>query len=239
MRKVKRLTQQEIASRFNVSQNTYSYWENGKVNLDNSTIANLAEFYGVSVDFLIGRKYELTIPPSKWHESLKEEYENGDIFLREYMEYKHGGAIFPSNTTKMPPDIQGAMDVAELEMYPIPLLGRVVAGVPIESQENLEGYVFINHKPKEEYFALKVFGDSMINAGIPDGAILIVHKQSYADNGNVIVAFLNGEQTVKYFKTMNEDMYLVPANNNYLPIPIRKGDDFMILGKVVEIRVSL
>jgi repressor LexA len=79
----------------------------------------------------------------------------------------------------------------------------------------------------------------MINAGIPDGAILIVHKQSYAESGNIVVALLNNEQTVKYFKTMGNDMYLVPANNNYLPIPIRNTDNFLILGKVVEIRVSL
>lgn len=136
-------------------------------------------------------------------------------------------------------NIQGVIDIGDLEMYPIPLLGRVVAGVPIESQENLEGYVYINYKPKEEYFALRVFGDSMINAGIPDGAVLIVHKQSYVENGNIVVAFLNGEHTVKYFKTMEDDIYLVPANNNYLPIPVRKDDEFLILGRVVEIRINL
>lgn len=141
--------------------------------------------------------------------------------------------------TKKDPVIQNEVDFADMDLYPIPLLGRVVAGVPIESQENLEGYVFINHKPKEEYFALRVFGDSMINAGIPDGAILIVHKQSYADSSNIVVAFLNGEQTVKYFKVSGDDMYLVPANNNYLPIHIKKNDDFLILGKVVEIRINL
>ncbi len=140
---------------------------------------------------------------------------------------------------KKEPVIKDELSVDELEMYPIPLLGRVVAGIPIESQEYFEGYVYINHSPKEEYFALKVFGDSMINAGIPDGAVLIVHKQAYAENGNIVVAFLNGEQTVKYLKFSGDDMYLVPANNNYLPIPIRKGDEFMILGKVVEIRINL
>ena len=135
--------------------------------------------------------------------------------------------------------IKNEVDYASMDLYPIPLLGRVVAGMPIESQENFEGYVYINHQPKEEYFALKVFGDSMINAGIPDGAILIVHKQTYAENGNIVVAFLNGEQTVKYLKYSEDDMYLVPANNNYLPIPVRKNDDFLILGKVVEIRINL
>ena len=198
LRTQKGISQAELGRFIGVERSTICQYEKGTRMPDNNTLIKIADYFGVSVDFLLGR-----------------------------------------TETKTPPEIQGAMDFSELEMYPIPLLGRVVAGVPIESQENLEGYVYINHRPKEEYFALKVFGDSMINAGIPDGAILIVHKQPYADNGNIVVAFLNGEQTVKYFKTMNEDMYLVPANNNYFPIPIRKTDDFMILGKVVEIRVSL
>ena len=138
---------------------------------------------------------------------------------------------------KKHPPIEGEIDVGELDMYPVPLVGRVVAGMPIESEENLEGYVYINHKPKEEYFALRVWGDSMINAGIPDGAILIVHKQAYADSGNIVVAFLNGEQTVKYFKNFDGDFYLYPANLNYQPIPIKTTDDFLILGRVVEIRI--
>lgn len=192
------ISQAELGRFVGVERSTICQYEKGTRMPDNNTLIKIADYFGVSVDYLLGR-----------------------------------------TETKTPPEIQGAIDVGELEMYPIPLLGCVVAGVPIESQENLDGYVYINHKPKEEYFALKVFGDSMINAGIPDGAILIVHKQSYAENGNIVVALLNNEQTVKYFKTMGNDMYLVPANNNYLPIPIRNTDNFLILGKVVEIRFSL
>jgi repressor LexA len=147
------------------------------------------------------------------------------------------GVSIESEEEKKYPPIEGEIDVGELDMYPVPLVGRVVAGMPIESEEYLEGYVYINHKPKEEYFALRVFGDSMINAGIPDGAILIVHKQSYADCGNIVVAFLNGEQTVKYFKNFDGDLYLYPANLNYQPIPIKPTDNFLILGRVVEIRI--
>ena len=125
------------------------------------------------------------------------------------------------------------------DLYAIPLLGRVVAGVPLESQENLEGYIYINYKPKEEYFALRVRGDSMINAGIRDNSILVVHKQAYAENGDVVVALLNGEQTVKRFKIYGENMFLMPENPTYEPIPIMKGADFLILGKVVEVRMTL
>jgi repressor LexA len=147
------------------------------------------------------------------------------------------GVSIESEEEKKYPPIEGEIDVGELDMYPVPLVGRVVAGMPIESEENIEGYVYINHKPKEEYFALRVWGDSMINAGIPDGAILIVHKQAYADSGNIVVAFLNGEQTVKYFKNFDGDFYLYPANLNYQPIPIKTTDDFLILGRVIEIRI--
>ena len=229
----------QLADILGVAESTVSNWENENREPDINTLNKMAEYFNVSVDFLIGREFEISIPVKKWHYTLQEDYAKAKDFDKIFMEYKHGGAFFPSDAQKMPPDIKGAININELDIYPIPVLGRVVAGVPIESQENLEGYVYINHQPKEEYFALKVFGDSMINAGIPDGAVLIVHKQSTAENGDIVIAFLNDEQTVKYFKVMGEDIYLVPANNQYLPIPVRKNDNFMILGKVVEIRVSL
>lgn len=198
LRAVKNVSQAELGRAIGVERSTVCQYEKGSRMPDNNTLIKIADYFGVSTDYLLGRTE----------------------IINEYA-------------------IKNELDIAELEMYPIPLVGRVVAGVPIESQENLEGYVYINHKPKDEYFALRVWGDSMINAGIPDGAILIVHKQPYAESGNIVVAFLNGEQTVKYFKTHDDELYLVPANNNYLPIPIKRTDDFLILGKVVEIRVSL
>lgn len=131
----------------------------------------------------------------------------------------------------------------EVEMndfYPIPLLGSVVAGVPIEAQEDLEGYVYINFRPKEEYFALRVHGDSMINAGIRDNSVLIVHKQPVATCGDIVVAMLNGEQTVKRFKIFGDcNIFLMPENPEFEPIPVLKGDDFLVLGKVVEVRMEL
>lgn len=131
-------------------------------------------------------------------------------------------------------------DKVELnDMYPVPLLGSVVAGLPIEAQEDLEGYIYISFRPKEEYFALRVHGDSMINAGIQDGSILVVHKQETAENGEVIVAMLNGEQTVKRLKLVGEMTFLWPENPAYDPIPVSAKDSFIILGRVVEVRFSL
>ncbi len=195
-RKAAGLTQQQVADIIGISQNNYSYWENGKVKIDNVSLQRLSEIFGVSVDYLLGR-----------------------------------------SEMKKAPSIKGEVEIGD--RYAIPLLGRVVAGVPLESQENLEGYILINREPKDEYFALRVNGESMINAGIHHNSILIVHKQPYAENGNVVVAILNGEQTVKRFKLYGENIFLMPENPAFEPIPVLKGSDFFILGKVVEVRMSL
>lgn len=145
--------------------------------------------------------------------------------------------LYTSPQIKKDPVIQDEVEIEDL--YPVPLLGRVVAGKPISEQEDLEGYIYIKYRPAEEYFGVRVVGDSMINAGIPDGAILIVHKQEVAENGEVVVAMINGEQTVKKFKIINANVFLMPENPKYDPIPVMENDELIILGKVVEVRFNL
>ena len=137
---------------------------------------------------------------------------------------------------KKDPVIQDEVEIDD--MYPIPLLGRVVAGKPINEQEDLEGYIYVKYRPKDEYFAVHVYGDSMINAGILDGSIIVCHKQETAENGDIVVAMLNGEQTVKRFKVIGDTCFLMPENPRYDPIPVTKDDELIILGKVVEMRFS-
>lgn len=137
---------------------------------------------------------------------------------------------------KKDPVIQDEVEIDD--MYPIPLLGRVVAGKPINEQEDLEGYIYVKYRPKDEYFAVHVYGDSMINAGILDGSIIICHKQETAECGDIVVAMLNGEQTVKRFKLIGDTCFLMPENPRYDPIPVTKDDELIILGKVVEMRFS-
>ena len=145
--------------------------------------------------------------------------------------------IYTSRKIEKDPVIQDEVELQDY--YPIPLLGSVVAGVPIEAQENLEGYIYISFRPKEEYFALRVHGDSMINAGIADGAVIVVHKQECVQNNDIVVAMLNREQTVKRFKMFGDNVFLKPENPAYEMIPITEKDDFIILGKVVEVRFML
>ena len=105
--------------------------------------------------------------------------------------------------------------------------------------ENIEGYVYIEQKNAQDYFALRVSGDSMINAGILPGSLLIVHKQNTANNGDIIVASIDGESTVKRYKENAGAVFLMPENSAYNPILITEKTAFYIFGKVVEVRVSL
>ena len=112
----------------------------------------------------------------------------------------------------------------------MPVLGRVAAGLPIYAEENIEEYIACDFPNSEDYFALKVKGDSMINAGIFDGDQVLVRQQSSASNGEIVVALVEDSATVKTF--YKEDGYyrLQPENDSMEPILVH--DNLKILGKV-------
>lgn len=122
----------------------------------------------------------------------------------------------------------------------IPLLGRVTAGQPILAVEQIESYIPLsaNFTRGRELFALNVVGDSMINAGIYDGDIIIVHRTPTAYNGDIVVAMVEDEctsepsATVKRFYKENGHIRLQPENDDYEPIIVDKA---VLLGKVVSL----
>jgi repressor LexA len=121
------------------------------------------------------------------------------------------------------------------EFVKIPVIGRVAAGIPINAVENLEGSLVVDPsflKKAEDAFALRVKGDSMINAGINDKDLVIVSPREQAKNGDIVVAMLNDEATVKKFEFINNKIRLIAENNAYLPIEVRREDDFKLIGKV-------
>lgn len=136
--------------------------------------------------------------------------------------------------TKKDPVIKDEVELND--MYPIKIIGEVVAGIPIEEQENIEGVVYISYRPPEEYFSVRVHGDSMKGIGLLDRDVLIVHKQETVESGEICVAMVNGKQTVKRFRQYGANFFLMPENPDYDPIPLNPGDDVVILGKVVEWR---
>ena len=109
----------------------------------------------------------------------------------------------------------------------IPVVGVVTAGVPILAVENIEGY--IPWDGERGCYALRVRGDSMINAGILDGDKVVVRPQQTADNGEIVVALLDDSATVKRFRKVGATIWLMPENPAYDPID---GTEAQILGKV-------
>ena len=113
----------------------------------------------------------------------------------------------------------------------VPILGQVAAGSPVLAVEDIEGYIpFDPAGAEREYFALRVKGDSMINAGILEGDIIVVAIEATALNGEIVVAMIDGEATVKRFKREAGRVWLLPENPEYQPID---GNNAQILGKVV------
>lgn len=121
------------------------------------------------------------------------------------------------------------------EFIDIPILGRIPAGLPKIEEENRVGYLNINKEflGEGEYFSLIVKGDSMKEAGIFDGDYAIVKKDTEIRNGDIVVAFINGEYTVKYFFKGEGFIELRPANSLYQSIILK--EDPLIIGKVVGI----
>ena len=126
----------------------------------------------------------------------------------------------------------------------VPIIGEIRAGSPIITNETLIGYESADIESAEDYFYLKVRGDSMKNIGMLEGCIVLFHKQQYAENGDIVACLVGGEcATVKRFKRDHKKIYLIPENEDYEPIEL-STDDFesgeaRILGVAVEIKIKL
>ncbi len=116
----------------------------------------------------------------------------------------------------------------------VPVLGRVAAGYPILAVEEIESYVPVPESLKRgrELFALRVQGESMIDVGIFDGDIVIVNRTPVAENGEIVVALVGDEATVKTFYKENGHFRLQPENDAFEPIIV---DEVVILGKVISL----
>ena len=138
--------------------------------------------------------------------------------------------------TLLPPEGAKAPAAAfteEAEPRRIPIVGNVAAGTPILAEECVEDYLtFDPGRDPEEYFALRVRGESMLNAGILPGDLVVVHRQAVAHNGEIVVALLGEEATVKRLNRRGSEVWLMPENEAYSPID---GREAQIMGKVTAV----
>lgn len=119
----------------------------------------------------------------------------------------------------------------------IPLVGTVTCGVPILAQENIEGFIPVSvslAKPGFKYFLLRAKGDSMNKAGINDGDLILVRRQSAAQNGDIVVALIDDEATVKEFQHSKNCVVLMPKSSNKNHKPIILTENFQVQGVAVK-----
>jgi repressor LexA len=137
------------------------------------------------------------------------------------------------------PQMDKAAAVTHEGVLEVPILGRVAAGSPLLAVENLEGTVVVDRDflmRQENVFALKVQGDSMKDAGIVDGDLVFARQQRVADAGQMVIALIGEETTVKYFFPEGSYIRLQPANSSYRPIIVDADmPEFSILGRVIGV----
>ena len=131
------------------------------------------------------------------------------------------------------PAAPAAAPMPEAPAGRVPIVGNVAAGSPILAQECIEDYLtFDAGHSGDVHFALRVRGESMLNAGILPGDLVVVRQQQTCNQGEIVVAMIDDEATVKRFSRKNGHVWLLPENDAYSPID---GTYAQILGKVVAV----
>ena len=138
----------------------------------------------------------------------------------------------PTAATLVSTDVAGSDALPEPTF--VPVLGRIAAGGPILAEQAVEDVFPLPRELVGEgsLFLLKVVGESMVDAAICDGDWVVVRQQNVADNGDIVAAMIDGEATVKTFKRTGGQVWLMPHNPAFDPIP---GNDAAVLGKVVTV----
>lgn len=181
------------------------------------TYREIGKEFGINSTFGVKRHIDALV---KKGYITTNENSNRSIALTE-----NSGNIFPINS--------GNDNLME-----IPVVGRVAAGYPILSEENIENKIVVDSsllKSSSSCFGLKVKGDSMIEAGILEGDLVVVSQQKTANNGDIVVAMLGDESTLKTFLRKGNQIYLKPENQNYNLIDVNNSEDFSIIGKVISV----
>lgn len=135
-------------------------------------------------------------------------------------------------------EVSRQMDAEIADLAPVPIVGVVAGGRPILAVENIVGEMLVDAKlvGHSRCFALQVAGDSMVRAGIDDGDYVVVRQQQVAENGDIVVALLGEEATVKRLSIAEAQIELRPENPRHRPIVVGPDDDLRIQGKVIGVR---
>lgn len=205
LREQKGVSQQTVADYLEITRQAYSNYETGKREADYETLLKLGEFFGVPIDYLLGKEKKPTLAS----------------------ELKLPSNAIPFNETRY-----------------APIVGSIPAGVPVLAIEDIQGYLTIPYNDNEDYFFLRVSGDSMVGAGINSGDLVLIRKQKCADDGQIVACRVNGDEaTLKRYKRQGDTVLLLPENPQYDPRIVSVSDFDRgyaeIIGVALEIRKQL
>lgn len=192
--KINKTTVYRVSKDTGIAASTLSDWKNGRSAPKADKIRILAQYFGVSTDYMLGSSRQ--------------------------------GLSLSFDATR------------------IPIIGEIRAGSPIITNESVLGYEYADVEDKDEYFYLRVQGDSMKNIGMIDGSLVLFRKRQYAEDGEIVACLVGGDSaTVKRFRRAKRTIYLMPENEDYQPIKLTTDDfesgEARILGVACEIKIKL
>lgn len=209
----KGITGYRMCSDLGISKSLMTDLKSGrKKSVNAETAAKIANYFNVPVDCLLGKMD--FIPELCELAQQKVTHDNLDVAIKE-----------KSRSEKRDEMIDRIAIEAKGR---IPIVGTIRAGLPLIAEEFLEGWAYspIKNTDNEiEYFYLRVTGDSMIGAGIEEGSLVLIHKQPYAENGQIVACMVNEEDaTLKRFRQQGNTIMLIPENPKYDPIVLSASD---------------
>ena len=196
-----------VADAVGINRSSVSTWKKSGYTPRPEALNRIAEYFNVSVDYLLGKEKE---PPKTERFDLS--------------------------------SVPNAMPFAETRYAPI--LGFIPAGLPVLAVEDIQGYASIPYRDDDEYFFLRVSGESMSGAGIHTGDLVLIRRQPCAEDGQIVAARVNGDEaTLKRYKRQGDMIMLLPENPDYEPqiVPISdfEAGHAQIIGVALEIRRTL
>ena len=223
IRKQRNLTLRQVDYKSDVSYSHLSMIEKGTRKALPLTLKELAKVYNIDYIDLLEKAGYIDLA-----EKEKITYVTSENWINEK---KYNKEINPDGTVSY-----------KAKFKPIPVIGKIAAGQPILAQENIEGYLPVDPNvygltTSDDLFYLRVSGESM-NLKVHNGDYALIHKQDYAENGDIIVAIINSddEATLKRYKKINDEIIILEPMSSYPMEPIvinLKETRFLIIGKAI------
>lgn len=238
LRKVHKINQQELAEATNISRSNISKIENDTLSPTANSIVSLANYFNISTDWLLTG----AVNPStsnlelEWLKDLNEEERAELSTIVEFLKFKRENRKLNDDSVSLchhKPPIAATREEAVLYL---PILGDAAAGIPIEIIELPQGQIPVNQKhSKHNSFIVRARGDSMIEAGINNGDLVIVRPQPTVENGQIALVNIDGEATIKHFYIHDQTQCELRSANPTYPSMFYPLKDISILGKIVEV----